>query len=294
MTPDVHNSNGDARCPEVPHAQAALQTHVHDKKVTPLHAAESAQRRAADDRLSSRILPEGRLQHGAIPGVAELKDSLARLDRLRQTLQEELDQRLGLEPSEVAARTVPPRSNVQRVGSWSPDSRARSNATYGSRTALPGRSGFLEALKLALGPAAAPSGKLAVLFIELDGLKAIAGKHGCSVGDAVTSIVGARLLHALRSGDVVGYLGGDTFACMVPNLTASKSLGGLARKVFDTVAAPMTVGELELRVRPDIGVAVSPANGTAPKPLLRRAGTAMKRARHAGTGHAFFDPSDGS
>jgi diguanylate cyclase (GGDEF)-like protein len=63
----------------------------------------------------------------------------------------------------------------------------------------------------------------------------------------------------------------------------------LARKVFDAVSAPFKVGEINLVVRPSIGIAMCPTDGETAEALLKNADTAMYRAKRQHSGYAFFD-----
>ena len=57
-----------------------------------------------------------------------------------------------------------------------------------------------------------------MLYIDLDGLKAINDRHGHDTGDELLKIVALRLRAALRARDVVSRLGGDEFACLLTDL----------------------------------------------------------------------------
>jgi GGDEF domain-containing protein len=76
---------------------------------------------------------------------------------------------------------------------------------------------------------------------------------------------------------------------LVTDLAGRVQLDRLARKLFDAVSMPVMTGDLQLCVRPSIGIALCPADGTTPDPLLVRADAAMYRAKREGSGHAFFD-----
>jgi len=87
---------------------------------------------------------------------------------------------------------------------------------------------------------------------------------------------------------VVCRLGGDEFACLLADLLNQQQLAHLACKLFDTVSAPMQIGERGLIVRPSIGIVTCPADGTTGGALLKHADTAMYCAKREQTGYAFF------
>jgi diguanylate cyclase (GGDEF)-like protein len=130
----------------------------------------------------------------------------------------------------------------------------------------------------------------AVLFVDLDGFKAINDTHGHDIGDALLRIVAARLCHAVRADDMVARLGGDEFVCVLDGIAGREPALALARKVFDAVSAPVTIGTVALTVRPSIGIAMAPDDGHAPDTLLRSADRAMFLAKRFRTGCGFLAP----
>jgi diguanylate cyclase (GGDEF)-like protein len=128
-----------------------------------------------------------------------------------------------------------------------------------------------------------------VLFLDIDDFKSINDSYGHDVGDALLRIVAARLTRSLRADDLVGRMGGDEFACVVTAGQDREALGGLAGKLIDAVSAPMTIGPIELTVRPSIGIAACPADGATVELLLRRADMAMYRAKRLRCGHSMFE-----
>ena len=168
---------------------------------------------------------------------------------------------------------------------------ASHRALHDGLTTLPNRDCFRQRLELELAqPGCAASG-LAVLYLDLDGLKLINDGHGHAVGDELLRIVAARLARAVRAQDMVCRLGGDEFACLLGNVFNRDQLSHLACKLFDAVSAPLKIGDLELTVRPSIGIAVCPTDGNNSDALLRHADSAMYRAKRQQLGYAFFDAS---
>ena len=71
--------------------------------------------------------------------------------------------------------------------------------------------------------------------------------------------------------------------------TIQAALEQLARKLYDTVAAPLSLGALRLSVRPSIGIAMCPSDADTAAALLQCADAAMYRAKRLQLGHAFFE-----
>jgi diguanylate cyclase len=173
------------------------------------------------------------------------------------------------------------------------EQQAHHQALHDSLTELPNRSCFRQRLDRDLArsrpqpQATAPV--LAVLYLDLDGLKPINDRHGHETGDGLLRIVATRLARAVRSDDMVCRMGGDEFACLLGDVLSRPQLSQLACKLFDAVSAPLRIGTLDLMVRPSIGIAVCPHDGDTTDALLRRADIAMYRAKRQQLGYAFFD-----
>ena len=98
-----------------------------------------------------------------------------------------------------------------------------------------------------------------------------------------------RLTHAVRAKDLVRRLGGDEFACLVADWQDREQLSRLACKMFDAVAAPLSVGSIGTTVLPSIGIAMYPSHGLDPEQLMHSADAAMFRAKRGQSGYAFCE-----
>ena len=74
---------------------------------------------------------------------------------------------------------------------------------------------------------------LAVLYLDLDGFKALNDLHGHDTGDELLSTVARRLSHALRAEDLVSRLAGDEYACLIRGLSSRKRLRQVAATLFE-------------------------------------------------------------
>ncbi len=211
------------------------------------------------------------------------------LEQLETTLAHERYRRRHLERELFVARAALVQARADLVGTQAGERRARHLAFHDGLTSLPNRSFFRQRLDEALAGLEVPRPPLAVLYLDLDGLKQINDAHGHHVGDKLLAIVAVRLARAVRAEDVMSRLGGDEFACLVVNYLKREQLSHLARKLFNVVSAPLKMDKLEIVVRPSIGIAICPTDGVTADVLLRNADAAMYHAKRQQTGYAFFD-----
>jgi diguanylate cyclase (GGDEF)-like protein len=227
-------------------------------------------------------------------GIAECTDALA---QLQLAMSVALARQVPVEHELAAARAELANTQCNLEATRVEERRARHRAAHDELTSLPNRAHFRAQLDhvLASGqwpqtaPASAHYPALAVLYVDLDGFKAINDQHGHATGDALLRIIAARLRHSMRAEDLVCRLGGDEFACLMANALSREKLQRMACQLFDAVAAPLRVGALELTVRPSIGIAVCPGDGCTTASLLDNADAAMYSAKRHQMGYAFFD-----
>ncbi len=165
-------------------------------------------------------------------------------------------------------------------------------AYHDTLTGLPNRAMFTERLAEALS--AGRPGKVAVMFIDLDGFKEVNDTLGHVTGDAILREVAHRLMPFSGRGDLVARLGGDEFALLLAAAQDDLDIEAAADQVLATVTRPLAVEGLLLDVRASIGVAVTPERGRHRDAtnLMRHADVAMYLAKAAGGGVRFYDPAE--
>ncbi|MGQ7294945.1 diguanylate cyclase domain-containing protein [Quadrisphaera sp. KR29] len=180
------------------------------------------------------------------------------------------------------------------------EAQLRTAATHDVLTGLPNRALLVEHLTVALSEAHDDAGhvpwRVAVLYCDLDGFKAVNDLHGHAAGDAVLLEVARRLSAAVRPQDVVARLGGDEFVLVCPGVADAAQAEALARRIAAVVAEPVVVDGVEHRVGVSVGTELSrPGEGSeGAERLLSAADAAMfarKRARRDRRAAGLPDPA---
>ncbi|MEV6322164.1 diguanylate cyclase [Nocardia sp. NPDC051787] len=156
-------------------------------------------------------------------------------------------------------------------------------ATHDSLTGLANRSLILSQLAAALASAEELLPVSTVLFIDLDGFKAINDTLGHAIGDTVLQIVAQRLQRALRGDDIVGRLGGDEFLVLLSGVTRRVDIDALVARLRSTMAEPIIARGHRIQVNASIGVTeLSAGDRRTPEAVLHDADLAMYRAKPPG------------
>jgi diguanylate cyclase (GGDEF)-like protein/PAS domain S-box-containing protein len=159
-------------------------------------------------------------------------------------------------------------------------------------TGLANRALFEERLRSVLARDGRTGDTTGLLFLDLDGFKAVNDDHGHAVGDAVLRAIAGRLRAAVRPSDTAARLGGDEFVVLVES-TDEHGIDALVGRLAASLGVPLKIGDLELAVGVSIGRALAVGGQTDPAALVAHADRAMYDVKRLGrpvqTGH----PVDG-
>ena len=150
-------------------------------------------------------------------------------------------------------------------------------------TGLPNRAYFTETLGYVLALAERENRRVAILFLDLDGFKAINDGLGHDMGDLALAEVAKALRGVLRESDFAARLGGDEFTVIVSTIKDACIMCERIETAIGSLEPPELQG---YKLGTSIGVAVFPDDGHGPEDLVATADTRMfeqKRARKAGT-----------
>jgi len=130
----------------------------------------------------------------------------------------------------------------------------------------------------------------AVLCMDLDSFKEINDTLGHSVGDAVLRDFANRLKNSIRSGDTIARIGGDGFAILQAAVNGESDIIEFAQRLLPILNAPCEIEGHHINVGATLGIAWAPRDGNQAELLLRKADTALHRAKsQQRRGYRFFE-----
>jgi len=160
-------------------------------------------------------------------------------------------------------------------------------ALHDALTGLPNRRLLEDRIGHALQHATRQQHKAAVMYLDLDGFKAINDTHGHGAGDAVLKIVAERLSGCARKEDTVARVGGDEFVIVMGSLSQRADTAEPAAKLIEAIARPYLVDGLELRLSTSIGIALFPDDAGDVSKLIEAADSALYAAKRSGKNRSY-------
>ena len=168
------------------------------------------------------------------------------------------------------------------------DRRIRFLAQHDVLTGLPNRTSFQAEIERRLA-GAKPDGRMALLYLDLDGFKAVNDTLGHATGDALLKQVAARIKTQLGEGCVAARLGGDEFA-IASCADSVKACERLAGALVEVLSRPFTILGHQVQIGTCVGIAIAPDDATDPDLLLKAADVALYRAKSEGRGaYRFYE-----
>lgn len=159
------------------------------------------------------------------------------------------------------------------------EAEAQRRADRDPLTGLYNRRRMMELLNAAIADAARRNQYVGLLFIDLNGFKAINDEHGHAAGDRILITAAQRIAARVRVGDIVCRYGGDEFVVLLPSILEAGAVSSVADTIRERIALPNWINGQERRVSAAIGEALYPHDGDDGATLLERADAAMYRAK---------------
>lgn len=155
------------------------------------------------------------------------------------------------------------------------------HARHDMLTGLQNRSGLAKALEARFSRPAEPR-RLALIYLDLDGFKAVNDTYGHMAGDRLLQLVAERLRGMLRSGDLVARIGGDEFI-VLSEQTETAPLMAFGERLIREISLPYELDNRHaVAVGASVGIALAPEHGRDMQSLLAAADAALYQAKSEG------------
>ena len=169
------------------------------------------------------------------------------------------------------------------------EEKLRDMANHDNLTGLPNRGHLLDVLQMEIEAAEEKPRMMAVMYVDLDGFKAVNDTLGHNAGDMALKIVAQRLKGCIRKSDVAARLGGDEFVVVLRNVKTISIVESRAREIVEMMGEPFDVGGARpAEIGASGGVALFPNDGATPDTLLKAADGAMYGVKAGGKNAVAF------
>jgi diguanylate cyclase (GGDEF)-like protein/PAS domain S-box-containing protein len=162
-------------------------------------------------------------------------------------------------------------------------------------TGLPNRKMLALKLDELLEEVRCDGSMLAMLYIDLDGFKAINDSLGHAIGDGLLVAVAARLRSRIRQQDILARMGGDEFVVILDSIQAKDESALVGGNLLSALSNPFSVDGHEVSVGASVGISIFPDSAIGSEELIKEADSAMYVAKREGKGRmTFFTPEIGA
>jgi diguanylate cyclase (GGDEF)-like protein/PAS domain S-box-containing protein len=168
------------------------------------------------------------------------------------------------------------------------EDRARHYAQHDPLTELPNRLLLMDRLMQGINRARRSLKRLGVLFVDLDGFKALNDSLGHAAGDQLLQAIAKHLEDCVRHEDTVCRHGGDEFVVLLTEISTAADAENVARKILAAIATPIDLEGRHVKMSASIGVALFPDHGDEADALIKQADLAMYQAKQMGRNRFQF------
>lgn len=161
-------------------------------------------------------------------------------------------------------------------------------AYFDPLTGLANRSLFDDRLSQSVAHAKRHKQRFAILYLDLDGFKAVNDTMGHKVGDEVLAETARRLQQCVREVDTVARMGGDEFTIILNGINSDDDISLVAAKLLKAIGAPYEKAGAQNEISASIGIAIYPDHTSNTDALITAADNAMYLAKNAGKNRYYF------
>ncbi len=161
-------------------------------------------------------------------------------------------------------------------------------ANHDAITDLPNRKLAMDRLATAFSAAGCDNKKVAVMFLDLDGFKAVNDSFGHDAGDQLLKETAQRLCNCVRDIDTVSRFGGDEFLIILSSVVDRKAVIAVTERLINAIAAKYEIETVDVNISASIGIAMYPEHGETATELVNLADEAMYTVKHSGKNNYAF------
>jgi diguanylate cyclase (GGDEF)-like protein len=159
------------------------------------------------------------------------------------------------------------------------EAQARRLADRDGLTGLYNRRKVLDLLEASIAAASQLGQRVALLFVDLNGFKAVNDRYGHVAGDQVLTIAAARIVSRARPGDFVCRYGGDEFVVILSHAADLAQARQMADSITRLVAMPYRIDGASVYISAAVGISIYPEQAAGAAALIRHADEAMYRVK---------------
>lgn len=164
-------------------------------------------------------------------------------------------------------------------------------AFYDPLTGLVNRVLFLDRLEHEISHARRANQTIAVMFLDLDGFKAVNDELGHEAGDQLLVEFARRVSALMRRSDTFARIGGDEFAVLLKEIKHESDAEDVANKILQTMESEWRVDGKQVSIGVSIGISFYPSEDVDSNGLLKQADQAMYQAKQGGRNrYSVYDP----
>ncbi|WP_151638768.1 putative bifunctional diguanylate cyclase/phosphodiesterase [Noviherbaspirillum aerium] len=155
-------------------------------------------------------------------------------------------------------------------------------------TGLPNRHWIQNHLPSAIARAKESNTTIALLFVDIDGFKAVNDALGHTAGDELLKMIASRLKRTIRPHDHVVRLGGDEYVILVEGAGRDEDVKRVAERALNVFNEGFHLASQNHTISASIGISIYPRDGTDAETLLKNADIAMYAVKKEGKGNYRF------
>jgi len=155
-------------------------------------------------------------------------------------------------------------------------------ANHDALTSLPTLRLCLDRIENAIKKATRTNEKLALLYLDLDGFKAVNDTFGHEAGDEILKFASSKMLSCVRECDTVARIGGDEFLIILSEVNDIADIQKTCERLINTIDTPYLYDDKNLTVGISIGASIFPTDGEDSESLKNKADEMMYKVKKSG------------